>query len=505
MASYQGKRKMEGFSMEAEVKESMKAARVWEAEKEKAMSNGNGYWMRLQQQKQEVAATPSAAPLSYQQRFMAAAALQEIRTIDSSGNNSTSGRQIFQPPSPRLHHLQQALQHQQQQQQQATVSDCPSLLDCSSTGNHSLINLPNSGRSSKIFSDPTEAHASAAGGYPPAQAVLGTREIKPASSLIMAETEADRYVNYLLLSKNGFQQQQQQQQNGLLSTAGLLVQDQQISTGGWFSPPVRDPNSADPSQQLSPLGLTGFSSAAALEFTDQSSIAPLPLPQCPPSYRDIVKEQEQVQATDPLNAIFPGGAAAAGMSVGGKSSGFMQPRMLNQSMQQNAIAQGKRPAPAQVASPFTASSMGDVATTSNGIACNGGSEDMGHGFAQPSTSVAAPKNKVPTRTYTKVYKLGSIGRALDVTRFSDYTELRCELARMFGLDGQLDQKSGWQLVFVDNENDILLVGDDPWEVFVSSVRGIRILSPSEVSYYMNCDERTGAPYNSVNSTVMKRH
>lgn len=36
---------------------------------------------------------------------------------------------------------------------------------------------------------------------------------------------------------------------------------------------------------------------------------------------------------------------------------------------------------------------------------------------------------------------------------------------MFGLDGQLDDPRGseWKLVYVDYENDVLLVGDDPWE------------------------------------------
>jgi hypothetical protein len=69
----------------------------------------------------------------------------------------------------------------------------------------------------------------------------------------------------------------------------------------------------------------------------------------------------------------------------------------------------------------------------------------------------------PMRTYTKVYKLGSITRALNVNRFRNYEELWCELAHMFNLEGQLEQKHGWKLVFVDNENDLLLVGDDPWE------------------------------------------
>lgn len=86
----------------------------------------------------------------------------------------------------------------------------------------------------------------------------------------------------------------------------------------------------------------------------------------------------------------------------------------------------------------------------------------------------------PVRTYTKVYKSGSVGRSLDVMRFSNYPELRHELARMFGLEGQLeDPSSGWQLIFVDRENDWLLLGDDPWEVFINNVRSIRILSPSE--------------------------
>lgn len=62
-------------------------------------------------------------------------------------------------------------------------------------------------------------------------------------------------------------------------------------------------------------------------------------------------------------------------------------------------------------------------------------------------------------------KSGSFGRSLDISKFSSYDELRSELARMFGLEGLLDdrQRSGWQLVFVDRENDILLLGDDPWQ------------------------------------------
>ncbi|XP_043695422.1 auxin response factor 12-like [Telopea speciosissima] len=88
----------------------------------------------------------------------------------------------------------------------------------------------------------------------------------------------------------------------------------------------------------------------------------------------------------------------------------------------------------------------------------------------------------PTKTFVKVYKSGSVGRSLDITRFSSYHELREELGQMFGIEGKLDDplRSGWQLVFVDRENDVLLLGDDPWEAFVNNVWYIKILSPEDV-------------------------
>nr|XP_004508020.1 auxin response factor 19 isoform X3 [Cicer arietinum]XP_012573395.1 auxin response factor 19 isoform X3 [Cicer arietinum] len=86
------------------------------------------------------------------------------------------------------------------------------------------------------------------------------------------------------------------------------------------------------------------------------------------------------------------------------------------------------------------------------------------------------------RTYTKVQKRGSVGRCIDVTRYKKYDELRYDLARMFGIEGQLEdpQRTDWKLTYVDHENDILLVGDDPWEEFVRNVQSIKILSSAEV-------------------------
>ncbi|CAN6896317.1 unnamed protein product [Brassica oleracea] len=93
-----------------------------------------------------------------------------------------------------------------------------------------------------------------------------------------------------------------------------------------------------------------------------------------------------------------------------------------------------------------------------------------------------PNQAQRMRTYTKVQKRGSVGRSIDVTRYSGYEELRNDLARMFGIEGQLEdpRPSDWKLVYTDHENDILLVGDDPWEEFVNCVQNIKILSSVEV-------------------------
>ncbi|PIN22440.1 hypothetical protein CDL12_04848 [Handroanthus impetiginosus] len=102
------------------------------------------------------------------------------------------------------------------------------------------------------------------------------------------------------------------------------------------------------------------------------------------------------------------------------------------------------------------------------------------GLLQPKEN--AGHANLSNTTFVKVYKLGSFGRSLDITKFSSYHELRSELAQMFGLEGQLEDplRSGWQLVFVDRENDVLLLGDDPWPEFVNNVWCIKILSPQEV-------------------------
>ncbi|EPS73545.1 hypothetical protein M569_01212 [Genlisea aurea] len=133
-------------------------------------------------------------------------------------------------------------------------------------------------------------------------------------------------------------------------------------------------------------------------------------------------------------------------------------------------------------------SGGEVSTTGNGLGDS--SLSMAAYVAPPFPSDISPSSCIDESSFVpstddnvdrmnenhpgfvKVHKSGSFGRSLDITKFSSYNELRTELARMFGLDALLEdpQRSGWQLVFVDREDDVLLLGDDPWQ----------ILSPLEV-------------------------
>ncbi|KAG0494153.1 hypothetical protein HPP92_005147 [Vanilla planifolia] len=106
-----------------------------------------------------------------------------------------------------------------------------------------------------------------------------------------------------------------------------------------------------------------------------------------------------------------------------------------------------------------------------------------HSLDESSSNVQHSDELDPSMTtFVKVYKSGSVGRSLDISRFSNYTELRKALGKMFGIEGQLEDplRSGWQLVFVDRENEMLLLGDDPWESFVNNVWYIKILSPEDI-------------------------
>ncbi|KAG5067099.1 hypothetical protein AAZX31_04G183300 [Glycine max] len=86
------------------------------------------------------------------------------------------------------------------------------------------------------------------------------------------------------------------------------------------------------------------------------------------------------------------------------------------------------------------------------------------------------------RSCTKVHKKGiALGRSVDLTKYSGYDELVAELDQLFEFGGELlSTKKDWLIVFTDNEGDMMLVGDDPWQEFCAMVRKIYIYPKEEI-------------------------
>jgi len=58
----------------------------------------------------------------------------------------------------------------------------------------------------------------------------------------------------------------------------------------------------------------------------------------------------------------------------------------------------------------------------------------------------------------------AVGRAVDLTKLSGYSDLCQKLEEMFDIHGELGcTLKKWRVIFTDDEDDMMLVGDDPWE------------------------------------------
>jgi hypothetical protein len=69
--------------------------------------------------------------------------------------------------------------------------------------------------------------------------------------------------------------------------------------------------------------------------------------------------------------------------------------------------------------------------------------------------------------YDQVYKQGSISQDINVNHLSNYEGLRVTIAFLFNLMDILDPDLGWELMYENNEEEVSLVGDDPWEYVTS--------------------------------------
>ncbi|KAG6476667.1 hypothetical protein ZIOFF_065912 [Zingiber officinale] len=85
------------------------------------------------------------------------------------------------------------------------------------------------------------------------------------------------------------------------------------------------------------------------------------------------------------------------------------------------------------------------------------------------------------RSCTKVHMQGmAVGRAVDLTRLSGYDKLVHKLEDMFSIKGELTGAlKKWVVVYTDDEDDTMMVGDDPWLEFCNMVRKIYIYTSEE--------------------------
>ncbi|XP_015069916.1 auxin response factor 8-like isoform X2 [Solanum pennellii] len=254
------------------------------------------------------------------------------------------------------------------------------------------------------------------------------------------------------------------------------------------SPSFSKPDIADPSSKFSasiapsgmPTVLGSLCSEGTTNFLNFNIIGQQP----------VIMEQQQQQKSwmaKFANSQLNTGPSSPSLSGYGKETSNSQETCSldaqNQSLFGANVDSSGLLLPTTVSNVATTSIDADISSMPLGTS---GFPNSLYSYVQDSTDLLhnvgqADAQTVP-RTFVKVYKSASLGRSLDITRFNSYHELRQELGQMFGIEGFLEnpQRSGWQLVFVDRENDVLLLGDDPWEEFVNNVWYIKILSPEDV-------------------------
>ncbi|XP_014523730.1 auxin response factor 9 isoform X2 [Vigna radiata var. radiata] len=120
---------------------------------------------------------------------------------------------------------------------------------------------------------------------------------------------------------------------------------------------------------------------------------------------------------------------------------------------------------------------------------------------QLQVSPKETQNKqICSRSCTKVQMQGvAVGRAVDLTTLDGYEQLVDELEKMFDIKGQLQRRNKWEIVFTDDEGDMMLVGDDPWPEFCNMVRRIFICSSQDVH---KLSSGSKLPISSMEETVI---
>ncbi|XP_075522708.1 auxin response factor 9-like [Primulina tabacum] len=100
----------------------------------------------------------------------------------------------------------------------------------------------------------------------------------------------------------------------------------------------------------------------------------------------------------------------------------------------------------------------------------------------PTKEIQSGQNQShPPRSRTKVQMQGvAVGRAVDLMALNGYEELIAEIEEMFEIKGELRPRKKLEIVFTDDEGDMMLMGDDPWPEFCNMVRRIFICPSQDV-------------------------
>ncbi|ESQ32124.1 hypothetical protein EUTSA_v10005725mg [Eutrema salsugineum] len=84
--------------------------------------------------------------------------------------------------------------------------------------------------------------------------------------------------------------------------------------------------------------------------------------------------------------------------------------------------------------------------------------------------------------YVKINMEGVlIGRKVNLSAFNNYQQLSHAVDQLFSKKDSSDLNRQYTLVYEDTEGDKVLVGDVPWEMFVSTVKRLHVLKTFHIS------------------------
>ncbi|XP_010421444.1 PREDICTED: auxin-responsive protein IAA28-like isoform X1 [Camelina sativa] len=89
---------------------------------------------------------------------------------------------------------------------------------------------------------------------------------------------------------------------------------------------------------------------------------------------------------------------------------------------------------------------------------------------------------VEKELYVKINMEGvPIGRKVNLSAFNNYQQLSHAVDQLFSKKDSWDLNRQYTLVYEDTEGDKVLVGDVPWEMFVSTVKRLHVLKTFNAS------------------------